>query len=273
MYFVTISEMYGTGGEKIAKKAAELLNYGYYGEMELLKAAESMGFVSDVKNLDEKGPTFFKQLFTEKPKIYFDRLQAVIYEVAKKGDAVFFGRGSQLLLSSFGCALHVLVTGSLEKRIQRIIEEKGVGRKMAEKMVERSDHDKKRFFRFAFDQDWLNPHLYDLVVNTDKLSIDAAVGMILDAAKSDGIKACGVDSVKSLGILSLQRKLDAAFMESGVAGSHLFLEVEDIDSVRVYGVVNSEEKKEAIEKILHGTKEIKKVTNELSIMRAAMGGM
>ena len=167
------------------------------------------------------------RFFSEKPKVYLDRLQSVIFEVAKKGDAVFFGKGSQLLLNSFSCALHVLVTGSLEKRIDRMMREKAVGREIAEKMIERSDHDKKGFFRFAFDEDWLNPHLYDLILNTDKLSIESAAKMIVDAAKSEEIKACGMDSVRLLGKLSLHRKVESALLEAGVTNQHLFFTVED----------------------------------------------
>jgi len=87
--------------------------------------------------------------------------------------------------------------------------------------VERSDQDKRSFFRFAFNEDWLNPQLYDLLLNTDKLSVESAAEMILNAAKSDEIRACGLDSVNSLGKLSLQRKVEAAFLEAGVSSLNL----------------------------------------------------
>ena len=61
---------------------------------------------------------------------------------------------------------------------------------------------------------WLNPRLYDLLLNTDKLSIDSAVKMIVDAAKSDEIKSCGIDSVQLLGKLSLNRKVESALTRS-----------------------------------------------------------
>lgn len=271
MYFITASEMFGTGGEKIASQVAKKLGYIFCGEEELLKAAEEMGFLPDVKKLDEKGPPLIEKFFSERPKIYLNRLQSVIYEVAKKGNAVFFGRGSQLLLHSFDCAFHVLVTGSMEKRAQRIMAERKVEREVAEKMVERSDHDKRGFLRYAFDEDWLNPHLYDLLLNTDKLSVDSAVKIVVDAAKSDDIKACGRDSVRLLGKLSLNRKVESALLEAGVMNPHLFVTVEDANSVRLYGVVNSQEEKEAAEKIIKGIKDIKKIANDLVIFKGSMG--
>ena len=271
MYFITISEMLGTKGVQVAQEAAKGLNYAYYGEAELLHFAEEMGFFTDVRKLDEKGPPLLEKFFSEKPKIYLDRLQSVIFEVAKKGNALFFGKGSQLLLNSFNCALHVLVTGSVEKRIQRIVEEKKVNREIAEKMIRRSDQDKRGFLRFAFEEDWLNPNLYDLVLNTDKLTVDSAVKMVMDAAKSDAIKACGIDSMKLLEKLSLQRKVEATALEAGMESQHTFYEVEDGATVRIYGIVYSLQEKEALEKMMKGIKGVKKVINNLTLFSGAMG--
>jgi cytidylate kinase len=273
MYFITISEMMGTNGERIAKQVAEGLGYRFYGEEELMKNAAEKGFLADFKKLDDKGPALFEKFFSEKPKVSLDRLQSVIFEVAKDGNAVFVGRGSQLLLRSFDCALHVLVTGSMEKRAERVAEQSKIEKELAEKVIQRSDHDRKSFLRFAFDEDWLNPHLYDLILNMDKLSVDSAVRMVIDAARSDGIKACGIDSVKSLGKLALQRKVESVFLEKGLMSTHLFFNVDAPDTVRLYGFVNSPEEKEAIGKTVKGISGVKTVTNDLGIMRGAMGGV
>jgi len=273
MYFITISEMTGTNGEKIARRVAEGLGYTFYGEAELMKSAAESGFLDDFKKLDEKGPPLFERFFSERPKISLDRLQSVIYEVAKNGNAVFFGRGSQLLLRSFDCALHVLVTGSAEKRIERVMDDKMVGKELAEKLIDRSDHDKKSFLRFAFDEDWLDPRLYDLILNTDKLNSDSAVKMIVDAAKSETIKTCGIDSVRLLGQLALQRRVESAFLETGLTNPHLFFNVEDSETVRLYGFVTSSEEKEEIERVVKGIKQIGKVKNELNVARGPLGGI
>jgi cytidylate kinase len=272
MYFITLSEMIGTNGEKISRKVAEELKYTFSGEDELFEAASEMGFFSDIKELDEKAPAFFERFLSEKPKIYLDRLQSIIYEVAKKGNTLFFGRGGQFLLQSFDCAFHILVIGSIEKRIQRLMVEKQVGREVAEKIINRSDRDKKAFIRFAYDEDWLNPRLYDLLLNTDKLSIDSAVKMIVDAAKSDEIKSCGIDSVQLLGKLSLNRRIESALLEAGVGSLHLFA-VEAPDSVRLYGVVNSSEEKKEIENLVKKIKGVKNIKNELVVFTGSMSGL
>lgn len=273
MYFITISEMLGTNGEKIARQVAKTLNYTFYGEEELFKAANEMGFLSDFKKVDEKSPALLERFFSEKPKIYLDRLQSVIFEVAKKGDAVFFGRGSQLLLHSFDCAFHVLIMGSMEKRINRVMDEKQVSKEVAQRMLHRSDHDKKGFIHFAFHEDWLNPQLYDFILNTDKLSADYAARMIVEGAKTEEIKSCGLDSMANLQKLSIQRQIESAFLEAGVMTSHIFFTVENGDLVRVFGMVSSQEEKGKIETLLKKIKEVKRVANDLLVVNLAMAGL
>ena len=273
MYFITISEMIGTEGEKIAREVAQKMGYPYYGREELFKAAEEAGLLSDVQKMESKSPPLLEKYFSDKPRIYLDRFQSVVYDVAKKGNAVFLGKGSQLLLNSFECALHVLVIGGMEKRIKRVMEENKVEREVAEKIIQTSDHDKRGFLRYAFDREWLDPQLYDLVLNTDILGIDSAVNLVVVAAKSEEIKSCGMDAVKELGKLSLYRKVESALLEAEIFHQHLFFEVVDIDSVRLFGVVNSSEEKGKVERMLKKIKEIKNIKNDLLVATGSMSGI
>ncbi|MFB3886570.1 MAG: AAA family ATPase [Thermodesulfobacteriota bacterium] len=273
MFIVTVSEMLGTKGEEIARQLASSLNYAFYGDEEFFKASKEMGFPVDAETLDGKGQTTSRESLGEKPKIYLGQLQSVIYEMAKKGNAVFFGRGSQLLLNAFECMFHVLITGSMKKRIEGMMEEKKVSGEIAEKIIRQSDQEKKEFLRFAFDEDWLSPHLYDLMINTDKLNIDSAARMVLDGVQSEEMKTCSADSIKSIGKFHLHYIIESVLSDSGLLTQYLHFTVEDIDSVRLHGLVGSLEKKEKVENLLKGIKEIKKIRNDLSIFRSPSGAI
>jgi hypothetical protein len=243
------------------------LNYSFYGEEELLKAADQMGYLREVEKLDGKGPSLLEMLFTQKPKVYLNHLQEVVFQVAKGGNGVFFNKGSLVLLNSVDCALHVLVTGSMERRVERITREQGVGKEIAEKKIRRSDRGKRAFFRFAFSEDWLNPNLYDLILNTDKLSIESAVELVVGLAESEEIKTRSANAVKILGESSLHRKAESALQEAGLMNPRLLLTVEDLDSIRLYGLVDSLEEKEMAAKAVLGIKDIKKITNDVVVSR------
>ena len=266
MNFITVSEMLGTNGEAIAREVAKIMAYPFYGKEELFKAADEMGLLQDIEKVEIKSPSLLEKIFSDQPKIYLDRFQSVIYEVAKKGNAVFFGKGSTILLRSFNCALHVLVIGSMEKRIQRVMETNHVTKEVAEKMVQTSDREKRGFIRYAFDEDWPNPLLYVLTLNTDTLAIATAVKIIVDAARAEEVRACGVEAVKVLGNFSVQRRIESALLEAGFLNPHLFFELEDSDSVRLFGSVGSSAEKKEIVKILEGIKEIKKIKDDLTVL-------
>ena len=266
MYFITVSEMLGSGGEKVARNVAEKINYPFFAKEELYKAAHEMGYLDDVSHLELKSPHLLEKYFSDKPKIYLDRFQSVIYEVAKKGNALFFGKGSQLLLHNFDCALHVLITGSMDKRIARLVRNMNIEPSVAEKIIHTSDHDKAGFLKYAFNADWLNPHLYDITINTDKLDIESVVGIVLSAAQSEDIRSCSTDAVVNLAKLSLQRRIESFLLEAGVLSLRMFFAVEDFESVKLYGIVHSEEEKEAVERVIRGIKEIKNIKNDLTVL-------
>jgi cytidylate kinase len=265
MNFITVSEMIGTGGETIARELAQKLNYHFVGDEEVLAAASAMGLILEKRKLEERPFSLMDRIFSERPKVYLDKLQAAIYELAKKGDIVFFGGGAQILLQAFECAFHVFIVGSKEARIKRIMEEKKVDKEVAEKIILASDQNKRSFMRFAFNEDWQNWQLYDLIINTDKLGVSSAVNVIIEGATASEIKACGLHSLRLLEMLSINQRVEAALLEAGMLSPHIFYELDDQNNLRIYGVVYSPKDKEEVEKVLRNLSGINSVKNELRI--------
>src|SRR4030042_5923811 len=162
MHFITFSRKMGTNGTEIARRVDEKMGYNFYDTEAIENAAREMGFLENIKDIDEKTPSLFQRLFSHKPAIGLDRLTSLVYELAKKGNAVFLGRGSHILLKSFSCALHIRVTASVERRVQNLIERR-FHREGALKAIDRSDKERGAFIKFAFGGDWENSDLYDLV--------------------------------------------------------------------------------------------------------------
>ena len=115
----------------------------------------------------------------------------------------------------------------------------------------------KTVIRYTYENTVATGLFDDVQVATDSVLI------------ADEIKACGVDSVKSLGKLSLHRKIEASFLEAGVSNPNLFLTVEDMGSVRLYGIVHSAEEKGEVEKLVKQIKEVASVRNDLTVLRGS----
>src|SRR5512139_389658 len=105
MYFVTFSRKMGSSGSEIARQVADRLRYNFFDTEAIEDTAREMSFLKDVKEIDEKVPSLFQRLFSQKPEVHLDRLHSIIYELASRGNAVFLGRGSHILLGAFKCAL------------------------------------------------------------------------------------------------------------------------------------------------------------------------
>jgi cytidylate kinase len=270
MYFITFSRKMGTNGTEIARQVANKLGYQFYDTEAIENAAREMGFLENIKEIDEKTPSLFQRLFSHKPAIELDRLNSIVYELAKKGNAVFLGRGSHILLKSFSCALHIRVTASIERRVQNLIG-RGFTREGALKAIEWSDHERGAFIKFAFGVDWENPGLYDVILNTDKLSVQLAVNTVVQMARSEEIKACSIDAVKSIEMMGLVRRAEAALIEAGLTygpTTSISVSVVEPDKIRLSGLAENQATKTRAENLLKALKGVGSIENQIRVTPA-----
>ena len=265
MHFITFSRKMGTNGSEIARRVAERLGYNFYDTEAIESAAQEMGFLKDVKEIDEKAPSLFLRFFSKSPEVHLDRLHSVIYELASHGNAVFLGRGSHSLLRIFKCALHIRVIASLAKRIENLVG-RGWHREVAIKAIRKSDHERGAFIKFAFEVDWDNPELYDIVLNTDNLTVDLAVQTVLHIARSEEIKARSVDVMRSLEMMGLARRAEAALLEAGLSSTSLSISVLEPGKIQLTGIVSEQSNKERAEEVLMKVKGIKSIDNQIKVV-------
>jgi len=259
MKFITFSRQLGTGGDEIAMQVADTESISH--------AAREMGFLDSVEQIDEKRPSFFQRFFSHKPTVNLDRLNSVIYQLANQGDGVFLGRGGQILLKSFSCALHVRVIASRGKRIQNLIK-RGYAEETASKAIEESDHERASFIKFAFGLDWEALDLYDIVLNIDKLSVNLAIDTVLAIARSDEINVCSLDSMVTLSKLALASRSEAAIVESGLSygqSTAVSVSVKEPGRVTLTGVVENENGRIRAEGVVRGVKGVETVDNQIRV--------
>jgi cytidylate kinase len=267
MSLMTISKGMGTGGTAIAKRVAEKLNLELYDDQRLQQEALNMGIRADeLKSLDEKAPGFFNRLWSSKPELYLDLMESVVYEVARRGEGVILGHGSQLLLRDFGCALHVLIYGSPLSRLERIMDVHSVSREVAEKLMEKSDHEREGFLRYAFHMDANDPSLYDLVINTEKMGTDGAEELIMEAARSQKMKECSITALGAMERLSLGKKIQAELLRKDFDLTLLNLEVADKGMVHIRGLTRTEDKEQRLVEVVRNVPGVHDVKSEIMVI-------
>ena len=168
-------------------------------------------------------------------------------------------------MKTFTCALHIRIIASLEKRVQNLVG-RGFLRDVAIKAIHKSDREREAFIKFAFGVDWDNPDLYDMVLNMDNLTVDLATDTVLYVARTEEIKARSTDAMKSLAMMGLARRAEAALIEAGFSSTSLSVVVVEPGKIRLTGPVAAESTKRKAEEILKGVKGIESVDNALQVV-------
>jgi len=179
MSVITVSRQLGSLGTEIAWKLAAVLHYEFIDKEGIGKALASYGIPEpDLEKFDEKKPPLWDCLQIQRRK-FLHFIQGVIYDFARRGKVIIVGRGGQVLLRDLPGVMHLRIIAPFEVRIRRLREQSGGDEKQATRILRRSDRDSAGFIRSFFDVDWDEPALYDLVINTQKLSVETAVKLIL----------------------------------------------------------------------------------------------
>jgi len=265
MFFITLSRQMGTKGTEIAKLVAKELQYNFYDTEDIEKKAKELGFLHDIREVNDKPPSPFKQIFSRQPEIWLDHLNTVIYDLLRRGNAVLLGRGGNILLRSVPQTLHVRVIASQETRINNLLE-RSYERKDAVMVIEKSDYERSSFLWFAFHRDWYDPELYDIVLNMDNLTVNAAVDTILCSARLKESQSHSGNGVSSMDLLELAKRVRAALKKAGfLPSTYVSTFVSAPGKVRLAGVVQVPREKYAAELTAMEVEGVESVENQIQI--------
>jgi len=185
MAIVTVSHEMGSGGAEIGAALAERLGYRYVDQDMITQAAHQYGVGEEkLTQLDETKPSLFER-FDVETRQYITVLQSALLDVAELDNVVLMGRGGQMLLRGITHVLRIRVMAPFDMRVKRVMKKmagrmgESVDVRTTAEMVRRNDHEKFGRMRYLYDVDWGDPALYDAVINTDKLSIEAGVDLII----------------------------------------------------------------------------------------------
>ena len=267
MSLITISQSIGSADGEIARSVAKKLGLELFDDPQLRDRAKQLGIQSDdLKGLDEKAPGFLDRFLSSRPESYVEFMESVIYEVAKTGQGIIMGHGSQILLQDFSCALHVLIHAPESYRVEYMVKKQGLNPEDAQRLIKKSDNERRRFFNFAFSLNWDDPSLYDLVVNPGKLGNEAAANLIVQTAGMDEIKTCSLTALETMERRSHERAVRAVLLKSGINMSLLNVEVPRKGSVLLKGFSPEEDDKQRAIDLAKTVPGITEVEHDIAIV-------
>jgi cytidylate kinase len=108
----------------------------------------------------------------------------VIRGLAREGNVLVVGRGGQVLLRKYPCALHVQIVAPVKRRIETVMAREDLQWRSAQSRVRASDRARFDYLRRYHDADWLDATLYHLVLNTGRLPLETVADLVVSAQES-----------------------------------------------------------------------------------------
>jgi cytidylate kinase len=267
MAIITIARQIGSLGNEIAANVSQRLNYMLVDQAKLQEAAEAYGMLkSELEEVHEKRPTLVTRYLTMRHRAYLDMIQTIIYQYARGDDVVILGRGATVLLSDVPSALHVNIFAPFERRVEVVMAREGIARPVAEQIVRENDQDRAGYMRYLFDYDWMDPLLYDLMINTQVITSEHACELIAEAAHAKELLDAHDRSLVILGNHILVRRAEEALLKAKqVNPRYISVSVTTPGTVKLTGIVNSEKEKLAAESVVRTVAGVSDVENELYV--------
>ena len=188
MTVVTISRFTHSGGETLARCLAEKLGIPSISR-EVLKEVASQFGISEplLREQLEKTQGLIHGPSPER-RVYLAALQLALAEKAQQGPFIYHGHAGHLLLKGLPHILKVGIIASLQFRAQKLMKKENINLEEAVKSIKQSDETRIKWVRFLYDVYWLDPSLYDLVINIEYVSLETACELIVCTLRQEQFK-------------------------------------------------------------------------------------
>ncbi len=231
MNIITISRGSLSATEMLAKTVSEKLNCSVVTREDVIKAGEKYGIkesgLGDISFI-EKSPSIWDKM-SDRKKQYLACFQTALLDFALMGSIIYHGHLAQFLLSDIPFVLRVLLTAPLEYRIKALMSERGKSKEEVTSYIKLIDERRSKWSHFLYGVNWMDPEHYDIVLNLEKISIDAAAGLLTNFASCQEFQS-KPESIKVLKNLHLAAKARCYLQQSTrTKGSDVEIEA-DVDS-------------------------------------------
>jgi len=190
MAVITISRQLGSAGNYIASLLASMLSYSLVNKESIVMEAQRRGVIEmeDVDAIGEGKLSLLHRFIKNKSQAIY-AMRSIMRETVMEGNAVVVGRGGCMELKERTDLFNVRIIAPFDIRVARIRQENGVDRAQAVKMLKQSDKEQAEYVKHFFLVDLSDPELYDIVVNTGRISPDASARLITQAMRQvSGLK-------------------------------------------------------------------------------------
>jgi cytidylate kinase len=266
MPVIAMTQEMGSLAKEIALQMAQDANLAVMRHEVLENVAEKMHVpTSLISRLREGKAGLVERFTTDRERVAVYTAEEV-FALADKGNVVLRGWGATCLLRPVPHVVSVRITRPLRKRVEWLMNELGTeDAGFAEAEIRRSDNAHASKIHAQFGVTWGDPLLYDLVLNTDRMSVESAAAQILQLAQRPEYQETAA-SRAMLAELALAAAVRAA-LKDNLSTREVNVDIEPKgNEVVLRGIVVDEEERRETGRVAAEVPGVAKVDNQLHVM-------
>lgn len=266
MPVIALTQEMGSLAKDVAVQLGQALNLEVMNNEVLDHVAEKMDLHrSAIHRLREGKAGFIERFTTDTASVALYSAEQV-FEFASRGNAVLRGWGATVLLRPVPHVPCIRITRSFKKRVEWVMADLETDDvEFAEEEVRRSDEAHATRMHHQFGVTWGDPLLYDLVLNTDRMSVDSCVEQIrllLDRPEFRETE----ESRAVLASLTMEARVRSALKDNDATRDiHITIACRG-GQVALHGIVVNAEERTATEHIARAVPGVTGIDNQLRIM-------
>lgn len=185
-FVVTVGCEYASGGIEIGKMIAKSLGVEYYDRDLIDKVVEQIGVDRELVEKADSGENVKYEFDTNFGPRYANLTNRVIYEqfevinkFAEKSSCVIIGRCSNYILKDRKDCLNVFIYAPFEKRVEYVMEKKGVSYNEAAELVKYNDRMLSSRYNYMTNGDMRDCSMRDMMIDSSVLGLEKTAKYIL----------------------------------------------------------------------------------------------
>lgn len=184
---VTITRQYGSGGREVADIVAKKMGVRRYDRKVVAMAAENLGEDANFHDLIERSYNapenclgnlgdYAYERVPQHNRMFVEQAKVILKVAEEEGSAVFLGRCADYILRDKPNAYSFFIYADEEFRAERAKHEYA-DHTLAD--LDAEDKHREQYYAYYTGRSWGDPQNYDLMINTSKITLEAAADIII----------------------------------------------------------------------------------------------
>lgn len=266
MPVIAMTQEMGSLAKDVAVKLASSLNLELMRHEVIDHVAQKMDAPKSlIRRLREGKAGLIERLTTDQRSMAIYTAEEV-FGFANKGNVVLRGWGATCLLRPVPHVVCVRITSPIRKRIEWLMESLDTDdAEFAEAEIRRSDEAHASRMHQQFGVTWGDPLLYDLVLNTERVSVDSCVEQISLMTRRPEFQETP-ESLAVLANMTLEARIRAAIKQQPETRDVRITIEARSGNVALRGIVVDDVERARTEQVVQAVTGVNNVVNQLRVM-------